>query len=457
MEESLWNGTGGEVIDSSTSGVHDGTAVGNATTVEVGGPFGRAGTFDGSGDWVNATNATALNPSSDITLEGWIKLAAINTTGWQWSGTVLSRKNCYIFEVSSEAKLGFYSYALGAWLWGDRDMRQHLGEWTHVAATYDGSDKILYLNGGEIGRQVVAGSLPQSTTYPTAVGWIDYTRYFDGQMDQVGIHGRALLPQEIKEQATLPLPQGNVLLLHMEEPSWNGTPNEVTDSSGMNHHGQAVGTATTAESEFFKLGRAGMFDGNSDYVNLGNDPTLVPTGDKFTFEAWVKPEGLGTWLFDEGGGNFVDRSGMVLTRNVSYYLEVGNDGRVGLALNRNGGYAWLYSSISLADGEWAHLVARADGPMESIWINGVKVAEQTRPGGSLYSNTLDTVVGYNPWHTRYFQGMIDEVAIYDWALSATEIQMRYQAMVPEPSGLVLPGLGLACSVLRYRRKGARAR
>jgi len=442
MEESSWNGTPGEVTDSSIAASHHGTAVGNATTADVGGPFGRVGTFDGSGDWVNATNATTLNPSSEITLEGWINLASIDPSGWQRSRTILSRKYCYIFEVNHEGKLGMYTYATGYWLKADHDMHQYLGEWTHVAATYDGSDKVLYVNGDEVGRQTIPGSLPQSTAYPTAVGWIDYSRYFHGQMDEVGIHSTALSHQQIRRQARQP----DILDLHMDELSWNGTPGEVIDSSGMDHHGTAGGGATTADnSPAGRLGRSGIFDGSNNSVNCGAASSLVPTGSQMSIEAWVKPDDLGTWAKD----------GSVVVKSSTYYLKVTDEGTVGAYFASGGGtQSWFFSDEPcVADDHWYHLVAVRDGINESIWVNGVEVA--SRDDGS--TNSLPNItanpvwIGYDSYHGP-FKGLIDQVGIYDWALDQQEILFRYSMGVPEPGSLLLLGLGLVCCVLAYRRK-----
>jgi len=113
------------------------------------------------------------------------------------------------------------------------------------------------------------------------------------------------------------VPVPDILQLHMDEPLWDGTAGEVVDTSGMAHHGTAVGDATTTLGGYFR--RAGTFDRISpyDYVNCGTALSLIPDS-QISVEAWVRPASISTWSFP---GCIVGRSGC-------YYLEVAPDKRI---------------------------------------------------------------------------------------------------------------------------------
>jgi hypothetical protein len=74
---------------------------------------------------------------------------------------------------------------------------------------------------------------------------------------------------------------------HFNEASWNGTPDEVIDSSGNNNHGIARGGATTTTNGISQ--NAGFFDGFNDVVKVNTAWTLDVT-DSITVEAWMKPQ-----------------------------------------------------------------------------------------------------------------------------------------------------------------------
>jgi len=448
MEEPPWDGTPNEVVDSSGMN-HHGTAAGGATTVSHGVPFGRAGSFNGTSGYVAAGTATTLAPTSAITLEAWVKPEAIRDgPSWKYHHTVLGRRYCHLLQIGIDGSLGMYVNGTGGSTWlttdpGDLDMNDYLGKWVHVAGTYDTStqEQVLYVNGDPVADQTGGTTSLRTSTdaHGTRVGHVDYSRFFDGEIDNAGIHSAALTHQQIRQQAKRP----DLLELHMDELSWDGTPDEVADSSGMNHHGTAVGNATTVvDSPYGRLGRSGSFDGTGDYVNVGNASTLNPV-DEISLEAWIKPD------FDNW-----NHLGAVVARSGAYYLEVDDDGLI-RSYYYGAAESWLEGpDLTPYAGQWVHVVGTYDGSEEAIYVNGVKAAWQ-QATGSLDQSTSDTMVGYVDY-SRYFTGLIADAAIYSWALDPQEIYYRYSQVIPEP-GSLLVALGLLCCVAAARCRRRRYR
>jgi len=197
-----------------------------------------------------------------------------------------------------------------------------------------------------------------------------------------------------------PSDANTVLLMHMDELSWNGTADEVEDSSSYGNHGTAAGNATTTNG---KLGRAGEFDGSDDYIEVDDHASLDIT-DKVTSEAWVKVTGTtGTRTVCVKRANIyrLGFSGGSLTPWAQIYLEDNSEPR----LNFN-------HSVTL--NQWHHLAMTydKDGGTNNwkTYFDG-KLSSQTTDSGAQKTSNWDFYVGaYSPG-TSLFIGLIDEVRI----------------------------------------------
>ena len=179
------------------------------------------------------------------------------------------------------------------------------------------------------------------------------------------------------------------------------------DATGNGHPGTVVG-ATWAAGKF---GSALNFDGVSSRVDLAPLGKLYKLG--FTLEAWVKKSGLkkdvtvlGSWNSGGSGGP------MIWSDWVS--------GRYFLTMNA-GSANYLDSGQQPAVGDWQHLAATYDGSTARFFVNGTLVA--SRPfTGNVGDTDIWRVGAYDANPFGFFDGLIDEVRIYDRALTASQIQ-----------------------------------
>lgn len=156
-----------------------------------------------------------------------------------------------------------------------------------------------------------------------------------------------------------------VLLLHMNESSWNGTDRDVIDSSGKGNNGVSYnGVNTTADGKF---GRAGDFDGTDDYIECwgaGIDSLSFGANTDFTIECWVKldkftGQEFNLFVTKSNGDGFGYRLGWDSSSKAFFHIE------------SETAEATVTSATSLKTGEWYHIAGTADRDGKAaIYVNG---------------------------------------------------------------------------------------
>jgi hypothetical protein len=186
-----------------------------------------------------------------------------------------------------------------------------------------------------------------------------------------------------------------------------GSGTVVNDASGNGNNGTINGATWTTSG---KYGNALNFNGSNALVTINNAASLqLTTG--MTLEAWVYPTVTGPWWGD-----------VIYKGNDNYYLEgtsypSGFPAMGGTLPNAPP----LYGTAVLALNTWAHLAATYDGATMRLYVNGVQVASRAQTG-TIVTSTNPLQIGGDSIYGQYFTGRIDDVRIYNRALSAAQIQ-----------------------------------
>ncbi|MFX1536458.1 MAG: LamG domain-containing protein [Promethearchaeota archaeon] len=209
--------------------------------------------------------------------------------------------------------------------------------------------------------------------------------------------------------------EGLVLYLPMDE----NTGSFASDQSGNNNHGTIYGAIWTTG----KVGSALNFDGNDSYVDCGIDSSFDITS-AITIEAWVYVYGANKDQYQELVAKWHKNDGNAF----AYLLELRPDGRtVQFQPNIAGvGIRSAVSSTFINFNEWIFIVGTYDGSTIRVYVNGVETGSNSVSGSIAQSDAPLIIGAHNhTLHKNVLNGKIDEIRIYNRALSVSEIQDHY--------------------------------
>ncbi|PYM89329.1 MAG: hypothetical protein DME04_26630 [Candidatus Rokuibacteriota bacterium] len=181
----------------------------------------------------------------------------------------------------------------------------------------------------------------------------------------------------------------------------------VADGSGNNNTGTlGSGVTWTAAGRY---GSALVFNG-AGFVTVPNAAALQLTT-AMTLSAWVNPTTVSSAWRD-----------VIYKGNDNYYLSgtSTNASRPAGGGTFGGTTIETYGTAALAVNTWTHLAVTYDGATVRLYVNGAQVSSLARTGALTTSTNALQIGGDSIWG-QYFQGMIDEVRVYNRALSAAEI------------------------------------
>jgi len=235
---------------------------------------------------------------------------------------------------------------------------------------------------------------------------------------------------------------GNVASANLEESlvayypfDWN-----ANDESGNGNHGTVHGASWATGI----IGGALDFDGIDDYVIVSDDDTL-DLSDGLTIAAWIQSysNSWGRVIVSKWNDNSGDHS---------YHLkDTNNSDKLQIVLTEHNfnDLADLKSESGIPLGDWIHIASTFDGSMTKLYFNGVEDASQVSVG-TIRASVTDMLIGavFTGGGIREnFDGLIDEVRIYNRALSEPELM----TLVPEPTSFLLLGFG-SFTLLKRRMK-----
>ncbi len=432
----------GNFKDSSGQG-NNGTQIGGVKITS--GAKGRACSFDGVNDYVNVTSASALN-AANLTISAWVKVNAFS--GGAGGGGIVTKRiwsntdGYMLYLRSTRMDLSYSNASDYTWTDFTYNAAFNTNKWYHLAATVNRTDVVFYINGQEVQRNVSIGTVTNGL-YPTeplriGVGY-SLNHYFNGTIDEVRIYNRSLSATEVNALYDTGKTYKFEMLGAVEKGGLNDTPaptitdetglvgywkmddltnGNTTDSSGQGNSGSVIGAT-------FNSGRWDKgynFDGSDDYINAGNSTSLNTTATALTVSFWAKADTISAWDAPIGKTHDANWYGwgfstLTTTDTMNFFVA--------------GGYvdSSQFANISFKSGEqsqWHHWVGTYDGAAVNIYKDGVAGISGAKTGVSAGVDDI-VEIGSNKraGTSQNWDGLIDEVRIYNRSLSAAEVKELY--------------------------------
>jgi len=293
--------------------------------------------------------------------------------------------------------------------------------WHHIAVT----------TGTAVNASAVNLGLNATTTAP-----------LDGVLDDVRFYNRVINNNEIKRLyrigATLKIntdvSRDNPDLERGLVGYWSFNDNDMAqspsntfamDRSGNGNNGTLTNGPTRAIG---RIGQGMSFDGSNDYVDINSSIGQFGTGD-FSIAQWLKAPPLTTVTQVLISNRQTDCGSSAFWGSGIFGTEDAKDGFI-LEVMGSGGtnYNNVQTALIVADGSWHHVVTTRVGATLTLYRDGALVTSSTGAGTANVSSGVNTRFGISacvPGGRAYLNGAIDDVRVYNRALSADEIKRLY--------------------------------
>jgi hypothetical protein len=194
----------------------------------------------------------------------------------------------------------------------------------------------------------------------------------------------------------------------------------AADSSGNGHKATVRGNPTWQPTGG-KIGGAMQFDGDGDYLEV-TDKSAFDIGGGLTVAAWIKVNAFNKpWQAIVTKG---DSAWRIHRNNETNTLEFAC---TGLHIPGESPYGGLVGAKEITPGQWHHVAGVYDGKKMCLYVDGAPDTSQ-EASGPIGSDDFPVLIGENAEMTgRFFNGLIDDVRIYNYGLPEAQIQQFYQA------------------------------
>jgi PKD repeat protein len=413
----------GNANDASGNG-NNGTVNGAVLTADRFGNANSAYYFDGVNDYISIPNSPTLNfeaNSQSYSISLWCKTNDPTLTSV--SSRLIEKRNKnypYSWQVNHDTVIGcVYDVSIvnivklsviGDNIWHNL-----------MVVVNQNTDSIYSYFDGQLFDKIKNTIV--NTTINTAALYIAQSysldRPYHGIIDDIMIYNRVLTKSEVQtiyQSLCSVINISNGLAARYD---FNGN---AKDSSANGNNGTIYGAALTTD-RFGNSNKAYSFNGVSNYIQVPDHNSLDITTN-LTISAWIYPTAING-----------DRKIVTKFPADAYQLTI-IDGKLSLLYKNGSVWKECKSNNTLAVNEWYMVTGVYDynKSVMNIYVNA-HLDNSTYASGSIPATTAPVVIGNNYGGAQYFQGKIDDVRIYNRALSICDIDSLYQYPKPRPSAI----------------------
>ncbi len=320
------------------------------------------------------------------------------------------------------------------------------GKWHQIVSVRNGTSVNLYLDG----VWVASGNLVDNVAAViNTIGMRDTSLHYDGFLDDIRIYNRALSATEIQQlynmgaatklaaspkiatstcSSTSGLSCGLVGYWTLDGKDTNWSTGITLDKSGNGNNGQLVSMSTSSSPVAGKVGQGLTFKGVG-YTNAGTGSALNVIGSDFSVSVWAKTNQIGTtrMILQKG-------SGPAISSEKGYQLYLGNTGTNWVFSVWDGASPTNHTprgqtTYGVEIGKWHYLtgIFRTSTKTAYLYVDGILRDQASNASFSTPDiSTNPLFIGASSDGSTLWNGLLDDIRIYNRALSATEVQQLYQ-------------------------------
>jgi hypothetical protein len=466
-----WWPFNGNANDESGNG-NNGTVNGATLTTDRFGVANKAYNFDGN-DFIQCGQTPAMNNSTNWSIFSWVKVSSLNS----WLNC---SDGCGMHFVSRDRDITSSHYSLSATqnqsngtinlysidgnLSSNSNISVPMTNWMHFGIRKTNTSVELIVNGTVVSSALDNSSIASSTGNlffgkHLGDGFGNYLYYMKGSLDDIAIYNRALTQQEItnlynssvpptltlsSSQGFINCEQSSILTASSSSSAqpcskvdlpatlqnglvgyWPFCGN-ANDASGNNNNGTVNG-ATLTTDRFGNAGSAYSFDGVNDYGTLG-----ITLPNVFSVSCWFNINTFSTYVT---AGNNLIGSEVLSTYNNNFPstgFAIGLNGTPasygshGTSFWCNSGCNNVISSSNVSLNQWVFVTTTYNGSSLKYYVNGILDGTTQ---SNFVNNSVIATIGARIFHSNgpdfFLNGKIDDIAIYNRALTASEIQQLF--------------------------------
>ncbi|MCD4823512.1 MAG: LamG domain-containing protein [Phycisphaerae bacterium] len=452
-----FDGISGRVTKDSSPGGIDGKIFGNYLRAK--GVDGSCLVFNGVDSYVEIPASKKFQFSKGITVQFWVKplkdQVGIAYQNQSWMAFLYNKHVRQNVRLNKGEKIGGFAISpkIGKWRYVFTRQYPELGKWYHLAMTYDGKFAKVYINGSVAGQydideehgnmagqREIMGQL-KTQKEPIFIGkYLSAGEFFKGSIDEFKIYTRALSAKEIKscyqsiaknlgenqkgkcsatQRTTARVRGKDALIGH-----WR-LDKDLLDSSEKANNGIWKGDRPVPWSNLGGGLSALKIDGKDGYVEIPDSDSLNPA-DAISVEMWLKLHSAGQtdkglvakWSTGSTGYMLYLVPAHLKWNHVRFYI--------------NG--ECIGQKTLLSTNKWYHIVgtysSSANATDMKLYVNGkleTKHQKHNSPYSPIKKDPRGLFVGtYMGRERSIVDGLIDNVKIYNHALTAKEIKARYE-------------------------------
>lgn len=385
-------------------------------TVTVSGPSYTTGqdqssqgalSFSSINHYVSISNPEDFSiMNNSFTMAAWIY-----PTSFQQYNTVISKLNgshrdiVFRFDDTGKPQVHFTNSSNGISFVTCDSSVISLNTWQHLAATWDGNEMRIYVNGQLKKDLVLTGGPDFQNAGNLRIGSFatGSAERLNGYIDDVQIRAYTTPEDEIAclMSAFVPMHENIVLQMPLDNNGLDISPNA--------NSGTANGV-TAATDRWGQTSKASRFNGISSKTVVPYITEYAALASAFTISAWIKVDngaGVHTIISKTQTGRDIVLRVQANKLTAHYYI---------------GSYVWCIAPTATITGtDWHHIACTWDGTEMAIYHNGNKLQSTTPATGPTFT-TAPWTIGALGTSGEYFSGVMDDLKVWDRALSICELR-----------------------------------